>query len=81
MLVLLVIVSVVDFALALIAGAVVMLILKSGGLGDTISWACIAAWCVAAPVLGFLLHSKGRTGSGVLVALTPPPLTALFLVI
>ena len=78
--------SVIDLVLAVWAGAVAVLILSGGegwggGLSDAIPWVCLAAWCVAAPAVGFLLRRAGRAGAGSLVAVTPVPLLAVFFLI
>ncbi len=78
--------SLIDAALAVWAAEVAVLIFRGGealdgSLVDALPWVGIAAWCIAAPIVGFLFRRMGRGGVGALVAATPIPLVAIFLMI
>jgi hypothetical protein len=53
-----------------------------GANGETtavVLWVVGLAGCFAAPAAGFVLRSSGRAGWGVLAALIPPVVGALFM--
>lgn len=81
---LLVAAGVFDLALAFLMIAVSAVIFTGGEAmhrSDAIPWVIGAAWCIAAPIVGFLLRRAGKAGVGVLIAVSPLVMTLVFLVI
>ena len=78
MIVLLVLSSIIDTLLAALLIAVSGFVFgggPEGGHGElsgVAMWSLGLAFCVAAPIAGFVLRSFGRTGIGVVVASLPP---------
>jgi hypothetical protein len=84
LLVLLIMATIVDAALAILLVAVSGFIFggPEGVNGEPTAvalWVVALAGCFAAPAAGFALRSQGRPGYGALAALIPPAVGALFI--
>ncbi|MBL6613374.1 MAG: hypothetical protein ISP45_05170 [Reyranella sp.] len=72
-----VLVGLVDWALAALLVAVSGFIFGSGpesghaGVAPFGGWAAMVIFCIAAPIAGFILAGRGRPGAGILLAIAP----------
>jgi hypothetical protein len=73
-----VLVGLVDWALAALLVAVSGFLFGSGpesghsGTWALIAWIAMVIACIAAPIAGFVLAGRGRPGVGLLLAVAPP---------
>lgn len=72
-----VLVGLVDWALALLLVAVSGFIFGSGpesghaGAAAFAGWGAMVLFCIAAPIAGFILAGRARPGAGILLAVMP----------